>query len=91
MLTQDNFAEGTEVDFCNICKKAFTTEILKQWMATRRDKKCIHCAKPYNTTNFKRGKAHLVEQEGDIERVELIERQENTRNARIGFFGMLFG
>lgn len=60
MLTHDNFAEGTEVDYCNGCKKAFTTEMLKQWMATRRDKKCVHCAKPYNNTTFKRGKAHLV-------------------------------
>lgn len=59
-------------------------------MATRRDKKCIHCAKPYNTTNFKRGKAHLVEQEGDIERVELIQERKNVGNLRNRFFGNLF-
>ena len=99
MLTYNNFAEGTEVDYCNGCKKAFTTEMLKQWMATRRDKKCVHCAKPYNNTTFKRGKAHLVNPviediaviPANTETEQLIVNQvENVRNLRNRFFGNLF-
>ena len=60
MLTQDTFEEGTMVDYCNQCKKAFTTELLKQWMTIQINKKCAHCRNPYNINTFKRGKVHLV-------------------------------
>ena len=60
MFTQEKFEEGTLVDYCNQCKKAFTSELLKQWMAIKTDKKCAYCRNPYNTNTFKRGKIHLV-------------------------------
>lgn len=63
MLTQDKFKEGTMVDYCNQCKKAFTTELLAQWMSDKTDKKCAHCRNPYNINTFKRGKIHLVNEE----------------------------
>ena len=61
MFTQDTFTEGTQIDYCTGCKKGFTTEMLKEWMARRNDKKCVHCARPYNATTFKRGKVHLID------------------------------
>jgi hypothetical protein len=63
MLTQDKFEEGTMVDYCNQCKKAFTTELLAQWMANKTYKKCAHCRNPYRINTFKRGKIHLVNEE----------------------------
>ena len=60
MLTQEKFEEGTLVDYCNQCNKAFTTELLQVWMSTKTDKKCVYCRNPYNTNTFKRGKIHLV-------------------------------
>jgi hypothetical protein len=61
MLTQETFEEGTMVDYCNQCNKAFTTELLQVWMSTKTDKKCVYCRNPYNTNTFKRGKVHLIQ------------------------------
>lgn len=100
MLTHDNFAEGTEIDYCNGCKKGFTTEMLKQWMATRNNKKCVHCARPYNNTTFKRGKVHLVNvddvvipaNDANNEKEQLIiNNREEIRNNRNNFLTRLFG
>jgi len=65
MISHIRFEEGESVDQCNQCKKVCTTAMLKLWLATRNphQHKCIHCSKEYNTNTFKRGKAHIVENE----------------------------
>lgn len=60
LLTQDKFTEGTEIDYCNGCNKSFTTSMLNEWMSRARVKRCLNCFIPYNNTNFKRGKAHIL-------------------------------
>jgi hypothetical protein len=67
MLTHNTFTEGVEIDYCLGCKKGFTTELLNMWFTASDGKKCIHCARPYNTTTFKRGKVHLIGMIGDNE------------------------
>jgi uncharacterized CHY-type Zn-finger protein len=63
MLTQDKFKEGEQVDYCLKCKKGFNTELLKQWLSSKAQKKCIHCTEPYNVTTFKRGKVRILNDE----------------------------
>ena len=60
MVTYENFAEGGVVQQCITCNKTFDSIALDNWLKTRVVKKCVHCQGPYNTTTFRKGKAHLT-------------------------------
>lgn len=60
LITYAEFREGDQVDQCNQCRKIFGTEALQRWLNGKpaAQQKCPHCSLPFNTANFRRGRAH---------------------------------
>ncbi len=66
MITFRDFNEGDVVQQCLGCKKVFSSDALDTWFSHPNNvgsKKCVHCRQSYSVTTFRKGKAHIVQEQ----------------------------